>query len=84
MVLNKKKIIHSINKFFNKIDIHIVKKTFFEKLLRNQLHDLELLKNIDKKQRLNFIDYLDLSKSQLRQDLFVLSELEFKKKGYFV
>ena len=27
---------------------------------------------------------MDLSKSQLRQDLFVLSELNFKKKGYFV
>ena len=84
MILIKKKIINLINKFLNKINVQIIKKTFFEKLLRNQLDDLELLKKIDKNQRSNFIDNLDLSKSQLRQDLFVLSELEFKKKGYFV
>ena len=84
MIFVKKKIIVSINKFLNKINIHILKKTFFEKLLRNQLYELELLKKIDKNQRSNFIDNLDLSKSQLRQDLFVLSELNFKRKGFFV
>ena len=31
-----------------------------------------------------YIDYIDLSKSQIRQDLFVLSELRFKQNGYFV
>ena len=72
MILIKKKIINLINKFLNKINVQIIKKTFFEKLLRNQLDDLELLKKIDKNQRSNFIDNLDLSKSQLRQDLFVL------------
>ncbi len=42
------------------------------------------LKKIENNQRSNFIDNLNLSKSQLRQDLFVLSELEFKKNEYFV
>ena len=61
----------------------MIKRSFFEKLLINQIADLELLKKIEKNQRTNFIDNLDLSKSQLRQDLFVLSELQFKKDGFF-
>jgi len=84
MISIKKKIINFINKFFNKINIQLIKKSFFEKLLRNQIDDLKLLKKIEKNQRSNFIDNLDQSKAQLRQDLFVLSELEFKKNGYFV
>jgi FkbM family methyltransferase len=31
-----------------------------------------------------FLEYLRRSKSQLRQDLFVLSQLNFKRNGYFV
>ena len=84
MISIKKKIINFINKFLNKINIQLTKKSFFEKLLRNQIDDLKLLKKIEKNQRSNFIDNLDQSKAQLRQDLFVLSELEFKKNGYFV
>ena len=84
MISIKKKIINFINKFLNKINIQLIKKSFFEKLLRNQIDDLKLLKKIEKNQRSNFIDNLDQSKAQLRQDLFVLSELEFKKNGYFV
>ena len=79
-----KKSVNLINKFLDKINVLVIKRSFFEKLLKNQIHDLELLKIIKNEQRSNFIDNLDLSKSQLRQDLFVLSELEFKKNGYFV
>ena len=80
----KKKITSLANKLFNKLNIQIIKRSFFEKLMANQIADLELLKKIEKDQRSNFIDYLDLSKSQLRQDLFVLSEMNFKKNGFFV
>ncbi len=83
MILSKL-IINSLNKFLNIFDIQIIKKSFLEKLLRNQLDDLKLLKKIEKNQRSNFIENLELSKSQLRQDLFVLSELNFKKNGFFV
>ncbi len=80
----EKKITSLANKLFNKLNIQIIKRSFFEKLMANQIADLELLKKIEKDQRSNFIDYLDLSKSQLRQDLFVLSEMNFKKNGFFV
>lgn len=84
MILIKKKIVNLINTILNLFNIQLIKKTFLDKLLNNQLHDLRLLKIIDKSQRSNFIDNLDESKSQLRQDLFVLSEVNFKKNGYFV
>ena len=83
MIFVKKKIINLINKFLKKIDAQIIKRSFFKKLY-NQSSDLELLKKIENNQWSNFIDNLNLSKSQLRQDLFVLSELGFKKNGYFV
>ena len=80
----KKLIINFLNKFLDVFNVQIIKKTFLEKLLRNQLTDLEMLKKIEKNQRSNFIENLDFSKSQLRQDLFVLCELEFKENGFFV
>ena len=83
MSLIKKKIASLTNKLFNKLNIQIVNRSFYEKHMASQA-DLELLKKIEKDQRLNFIDYLNLSKSQLRQDLFVLSEMNFKKNGFFV
>ena len=83
-MISNRKIIHLNNKYLNKINIQLVKKKFLEKTLRDQNTDLELIKNIKKDQRDNFIDNLDSSKSQLRQDLFALSEVEFKKNGYFV
>ena len=61
----------------------LIKKSFFDQLINRQEFML-LLTQIENKQRSNFIDNLLLSKSQLRQDLFVLSELEFKENGYFV
>ena len=83
-MFSKKKFYNSINHLLNKIDIQLSKRSFFEKLLRNQSNDLKLLKKIDSQQRSKYIDYIDLSKSQIRQDLFVLSELRFKQNGYFV
>ncbi|PLX99399.1 MAG: methyltransferase [Desulfuromonas sp.] len=48
------------------------------------LQVLEFLKTIRSDSRSSCIDLLDKSRSQIRQDLFVLSELNFKKNGYFV
>ena len=76
-------IINLVNKFLNMFDAKLVKKSFFDRLI-NRKEFMLLLRQIEDKQKSNYIDNLILSKAQLRQDLFVLSELEFKKNGYFV
>ncbi len=53
-------------------------------IMKLAVQDIELLKSINPEVRSKCEDLLEASKSQLRQDLFVLSELEFKKNGYFV
>lgn len=42
------------------------------------------IKNIPKRNKKNAVLHLQQSKSQLRQDLWVLSHLDFKDRGYFV
>jgi len=79
-----KKMIKSILKNF---DIGVTSYMTAEELHRNSsaIHDIKLLQMLN-----NFniahqiLKYLHKSKSQLRQDLFVLSHLGFKKNGYFV
>ncbi|WP_269605964.1 FkbM family methyltransferase [Prochlorococcus marinus] len=46
--------------------------------------NIDFINNISNKSKNLCLKYLTLSKSQFRQDLFVLSELNFKKKGFFV
>jgi FkbM family methyltransferase len=46
--------------------------------------DLEFLLRIPTHQVVRMLHIIKLSKSQIRQDLFVLSELDFKKRGFFV
>lgn len=48
------------------------------------VHDLALLKSFDEKIVGKAIRLLDKSKSQIRQDIFVLGELGFKRDGFFV
>lgn len=47
-------------------------------------HDIELLLTLPHEQAPQLLDHLRLSKSQLRQDLFVLAQLGFKRDGFFV
>ena len=47
-------------------------------------HDINLLKFIESKHQSECISLLESSKSQFRQDLFILSQLDFKKNGFFV
>lgn len=63
-----------------------MRKSSQEKLLnsKNKYRDYELADLIDKSQLIKFFENLSESKSQLRQDLFVLSELGFKHDGFFV
>jgi FkbM family methyltransferase len=46
--------------------------------------DLNFLKAIEPKYRNQCIALLDQSKSQLRQDLFALTQVDFMRKGFFV
>jgi len=46
--------------------------------------DMKFIQNIDSKSKENCLKTISLSKSQFRQDLFALSQLNFKKNGFFV
>ncbi len=46
--------------------------------------DLNFIKAMDPAHRNRCIDLLDTSKSQLRQDLFALAQLDFKEGGFFL
>ena len=63
---------------------HFNSLTENSKALKRIRNDLSFLKTIDTEYIAAALNYLDKSKSQLRQDLFVLSELDFKHGGYFV
>jgi hypothetical protein len=73
-----KKILSIINK-------KLVSVSFYEDAIKNSYKSIhldliiELIKN-----NLKIINYYSLSKSELLQDLFALSELNLKKNGYFV
>ena len=59
----------------------------YQELLHNTsraVDDIELLHTLLSEQAPKLLKYLNQSKSQLRQDLFVLSQLNFKRNGYFV
>jgi FkbM family methyltransferase len=49
-----------------------------------ELRDREFLRSFPPEERQQIVDLLKQSKSQIGQDLFVLSELGFKKGGFFV
>jgi FkbM family methyltransferase len=83
-ILNKT--IKSILTFFGIAPIrHSQYKRIMEnnRQLLNDKNDIDFLQNIEKN-KLKVLDFIKLSKSQIRQDLFVLSELDFKKDGFFV
>jgi hypothetical protein len=75
-----KEITKKLFKAFNYTIIHdSIYKRFVEKSASTR--DIIFLYNL-KNKKLN--KYLTESKSELRQDLFVLNELKFKKNGFFV
>ena len=66
-------------------DFRLLRKLFYKKLiLKPKTRDHELALLIDEKFLVDYFDNLKFSKSELRQDLFVLSELRFKENGFFV
>lgn len=51
---------------------------------QNQVHDFAFLTAMPRSLTGNLLELIPESESQLRQDLFVLTELGFKRDGYFV
>ena len=76
--MNLKKI---INKLLINFDLSLVKKSTYEKSYKQsiKLNTYRLADLINPKLLEKYYENINLSKSQLAQDLFVLSELAFKK-----
>lgn len=76
----------SIKAFLRSIDIGITRYSMLEKLRQDAraAHDLRVLETLPNEHASQLLKYLRSSKSQFRQDLFVLSELGFKTNGFFV
>ncbi|MDC0455188.1 FkbM family methyltransferase [Candidatus Pelagibacter sp.] len=79
-----------IKSFFAIFNIDIRSKSKLEKKLANSItlarwkHDIEFTLQIGSQIGPDFLRLIKLSKSQIRQDLFVLKELKLKKNGFFV
>jgi len=87
MVGGKDKSMSKLRKFLTSalqvFDVHIGSYSWFQSLEQYEKDVAAVLAlPIEKLAAIGLL--IDKSKSQLRQDLFVLSELNFKKSGYFV
>ena len=86
----RKKFVSSAKNLFEFFGVGIISvsrlKMLYSELAKNRKSDLDLkfLQAIPNSNLLQIFLLLKESKSQLRQDLFVLSELNFKKEGFFV
>jgi FkbM family methyltransferase len=69
-----------------KFDVGLLRYSNLQQLINNSSsrHDVEFLLKLLNGDGSPVIKNFNKSKAQLRQDLFVLSELNFKKDGYFV
>lgn len=67
-------------------DIGITNYSTLQKLRQHEstLHDIKILQQLNNDNAKQLLQYFEKSKSQLRQDLFALSHLKFKRNGYFV
>ena len=77
---------HIVKKALKQLGIGITSHSTLEMLRLNSsaARDIALLQQLNNDNANLLLRYFGGSKSQLRQDLFVLSHLAFKKKGYFV
>lgn len=77
---------NGMNFFLRKFDAIIVRRSTYEKAapFSEIPEDIKILLSLPKDHLSDLLKNLIKSKSQLRQDLFVLSQLVFKKDGYFV
>jgi FkbM family methyltransferase len=75
-----------IKSFLSRIGLLASRADFAEMRYKNScaLHDIEALLLLNGSCAQELLRYYKSSKAQLRQDLFVLSQLRFKSNGYFV
>lgn len=75
---------------FSLVGLSILNKEIYEdqrerlKVLELTSDDIEILKTLNGENSKKLIQYIDKSKAQLRQDIFVLNALGFKHEGFFV
>lgn len=84
--LIKKKFFDLIKNIFEKLNLKILRSNTYNELIKKQSNnfDIKFAKTIEPKNIKDVLKHFDKSQSQLRQDLFVASELNFKKDGFFV
>jgi hypothetical protein len=79
-----------IKKILKKFNIGVLKyqtlQTLEDSFINTQSisQDLEMLLTLPSKSAPKILEFIGRSKSQLRQDLFVLAQLNFKRDGFFV
>lgn len=76
----------SCKTFFRAVNLRVTSYTRFDRLAAYEKdhRDIDFLKALPAGSVAPAVALLDLSKSQMRQDLFVLSRLDFKRDGFFV
>jgi FkbM family methyltransferase len=80
----------AVNQCLKPFDACIINEQYLQHLIETNergsraIDDLEFLSQLPKRHTAQLLSTLRDSKSQLRQDLFVLSELDFKTNGFFV
>lgn len=76
-----------LNLFLKEFNLRLTTYRHFESLTSNakSSFDFNFLNTVkkDKEKLFKTLKYMSLSSSQLRQDLFVLNQLNFKKKRFF-
>ncbi|MER9019316.1 FkbM family methyltransferase [Mesorhizobium sp. M0898] len=82
----RRSIRNAVGKFLARYDVAITRRSSLHALRENEKcsFDLQFVREMNPESRSEIVELLRESKSQLRQDLFVLSELDFKKNGFFV
>ena len=82
----KRKFKESIKDALKKFNIGVTRYSTLKELVNNSFaaHDLELLQEFNGINAQKLLENFSKSKSQIRQDLFVLSHLNFKRDGYFI
>lgn len=75
-----------VKTLLRKLNVRVTSYTRFDRLMAYEKDhfDIDFLKSLPSVSVAQAVSLLNLSKSQLRQDLFVLSQLGFKHGGYFV
>ena len=75
-----------INLILKKCNLKLIKYSNYKHLLTSetQAFDLKFINSINKKNIINAVKFFPYSRSQLRQDIFVLNETNYKKRGLFI